>query len=295
MLGENDLKLLDKIQNRTVYEDKFFQKRSEVKWFYELKKRGYFKPNPNTAPQETEKGYFFIPQWNVLLYLEKVSQQVTTPGNEKYIDELLNIIRDVTKYHIQHDKILDNYRTWWYFVKILLNTPNEKIDNDILNLIPVWLESKFDNTLPASEIATKLLPKFMGSDKPEDLQKAEKIVDMVTQIKGIPKYSEQEKKEIREKYKHIFDKPEEERTDEEKLEIAIFRLDEEEPKTIIGTHYLLESFINQKNATKVGEKCSENVIFNLAEKLKSIFEKEQPSGEFILYLVSFFVCYSSYI
>ncbi len=172
--------LLAKISKRTAYEDKFFKKIKDIKCFDELKKRGYFKPNPDTQPQETEKGFFFIPYWNVLPYLEKVSQQVDKPENEKYINKLIKIIRDVTNYHIKNNKVLDNYRTWYYFVKILCNIPNDKIPIDIIDLIPIWLDSRFDTLLQSSEITTKLLPKFL-TDNPDDIQKAEKIIEYITE------------------------------------------------------------------------------------------------------------------
>lgn len=283
VLSDKEKKLLDKIQKKTLYENKFFEKRSELKWFDELKKRGYFNPNPHTMPQESkDKGYFIIPYWNVLDYLEKVSLQVSQPGNEKYINELIEIIKNVTKYHIEHNKCLDNYHTWLYFVKILCNLPTEKITNEIIDSIPIWLESKFDNSFQADEILKNLLPKFLKSDKLEDLQKVEKIIDFVTQIKWVPKYTEEYKKEIKEKYKHIFDKPEEQRTEEEKLQIAFFQLEEYEPKTIVAPYLLIEYFIDKKIAIQVGEKCSEKVIFDLANKLKQIFQrlyKEKEGGE----------------
>ena len=163
----------------------FFRKLQHIEWFDELKKRYYFKPNLNTQPQETEKGLFFIPQWNVLPYLEKVSQQVDKPENVKYINELINIISDVSQYHIDNNNVLDNNRTWYYFVKILCNIPNDKIPIDIIDLIPIWLDSKFDNTPQGSEITTKLLPKFL-TDNPDDIQKAEKIIDYVTALKEKP-------------------------------------------------------------------------------------------------------------
>ncbi|HOB16886.1 MAG: hypothetical protein WAP17_06350 [Bacteroidales bacterium] len=163
----------------------FFRKLQHIEWFDKLKKRYYFKPNLNTQPQETEKGFFFIPQWNVLPYLEKVSQQVDKPENEKYIKELINIISDVSQYHIDNNKVLDNYRTWYYFVKILCNIPNDKIPIEIIDLIPIWLDSRFDNILQGSEITTNLLPKFL-TDNPDDIQKAEKIIDYITALKEKP-------------------------------------------------------------------------------------------------------------
>jgi len=147
MLNKKELELLDKIKNRTVYEDKFFEKKSETKWFSELKSRGYFNPNPHTKPQEKEKNYFFIPKWNVLPYLERISEQVNIPSNEKYIEELVEIIKEVSEYKNSEGQPIDNYRTWHSFVKILSNLPNNKIPDEIIDLIPIWLSSRFDTTL----------------------------------------------------------------------------------------------------------------------------------------------------
>lgn len=185
ILNFKKIKLLNKISKRTAYEYKFFKEIKDIEWFDILKKRYYFKPNLNTQPQETEKGLFFIPQWNVLPYLEKVSQQVDKPENEKYIKELINIISDVSQYHIDNNKVLDNYRTWYYFVKILCNIPNDKIPIEIIDLIPIWLDSRFDNILQGSEITTNLLPKFLTGN-PNDIQKAEKIIDYITALKEKP-------------------------------------------------------------------------------------------------------------
>jgi len=218
------------------YEEYIFKKISDVQWFYPLKEKGYFSSDKAPCPVKAEeKGYYRIPQWNVLPYLEKVSQQVSVPENEKYIDELLAIIKDVTRYHVEHDNILDNYRTWWYFVKILCSIPNEKIDDTILDLIPIWLGSKFDNTLPGADIATKLLPKFLNSNNPDDWKKVEKIIEGITVIKWV-KLSQKTR--------------------------------EKEPKTIIDSHWLMESF--KENAIKIGEKCSEDVIFTIADRLKEV-------------------------
>lgn len=245
MLSDKELEVLDKIQKKAVYEDKFFEKRSELKWFDELKKRGYFNPNPDTQPFESkEKRYYFVPQWNVLPYLEQVSQQTNIPGNEKYIAELLTIIKEVTDYHVKHGKVLDNNRTWFYFVKILLNIPNNKIPLEIIDFIPVWLDSKFGTLLSGSEITTKLLPKFI-TDNPEDIKKAEKIIDYITAFKPVP---------LNEERARLLGRKEE------------FRF-------IIDPHWLEEAF--DKYSEIVGEKCSEKVIKYLASKIRSLLTSEE--------------------
>ena len=240
MLNEKELEILDKIKNRTVYEDKFFEKKSEIKWFDELKRRGYFKPNPHTQPQETEKNYFLIPKWNVLPYLEKVAQKVNIKGNDKYIDELFKIIKEVSKCKDSKGEPIDNYRTWHSFVKILSSLPNNKIPDEIIDLIPIWLSSKFDTTLPGAETIRRLLPKFL-TDSPEDIRKVEKIIKYITFIKNIPVSKEGEK--------------------DKKAELSV------------DPSFLKEGF--EKYSEDIGKKCSEKVVKDLAIKIKGLIKREE--------------------
>jgi hypothetical protein len=243
MLTDKELELLDKIQKKTVYEDKFFEKRGEVRWFDELKRRGYFNPNPDTRPYEyKEKGGFIIPQWNILPYVGRVSEQINDPGNEKYIDELLTIIKDVSNYKDAGDQHIDNYRTWYYFVKILLNLPNKQITEEIINLIPIWLDSKFDTSVPGSEITTKLLPKFL-TDNPEDIRKAEKIIETITAIKTYPLSEERAK---------ILGKSQEE-------------------KLVVDPYWLKEAF--DKYSEIIGIRCSKTLIEDLANKIRGLLKR----------------------
>lgn len=243
MLSDKDLRLLNRIQRKTLYENKFFEARTELKWFDELEKRGYFNPNPDTEPQKAElEGHFCIPQWNVLPYLEKISQQVSESENEKYIEKLLAIICNITEYHIKNDKALDNYRTWWYFVKILCNIPNDKISIDIIELIPIWLKSKFDNSLPGSEILKKLLPKFLDSNDSKNREKAEKIIEIVTAVD----------------------------------------LDREEPRTIIDPYWLSESLRKNatKIAQICGMDVVFNIADNLKQTFRKKYGSAHPTIDF---------------
>ena len=251
------LYLLLLIFNDKSCENYFFEKVSSLEWFSFLKFIGYFSPARAPAPiKDVQEGFLKVSQWNVSPYLERVSQQVAIEGNEKYIDGLLKIINSVTKYHIEHDKKLDNYRTWWYFVKILLNIPNDKIvkclkEHNIKigqDWIKEWITSKFDSSLPASDIATKLLPKFL-TGQGVDKEIAEDIIQVITAIKWEFLTGERVK---------LYGK-------------------KVEPKTVVNHYWLIESF--KKNAIKIGESCSENVIYDLANKLKEIFKREHESHQ----------------
>lgn len=241
---EEILGTLENLLRNEVRKQYFFRRLEHIEWFKSLKDKGYFLPEKAPFPKTAdEEGYFIIPHWNVLEYLEKVSQQINISTNVQYIDELLNIIQEVTVYHKNNNKALDNYHTWYYFVKILCNIPNDKIPMNIIDLIPIWLDSKFDTTLQGAEIVTKLLPKFL-TESEEDIKKAEKIIEYITEIKIISLSEERAK---------LLDK-------------------KEEAKFLIDSYWLVEVF--KKYAEIIGSKCSSNVIENLTRIIKRLLIKE---------------------
>jgi hypothetical protein len=240
----NSKRLFEIMGKGAPYQDYFLKNVESIEWFLPLKQKDYFSseraPGPKVAVQE---GYFSIPQWNILNYLERVSEKVKVPGNERYIGELLSIIKEVSNYRDSNGQKIDNYRTWWYFVKILVNiAPNEKIPIEIIELIPIWLDSKFDTTVPGSEIATKLLPKFL-TDNPEDIIKAEKIIESITATKTYP-LSEERAKILGEK---------------------------KEKRLVVDPYWLNEAF--GKYSEIIGVRCSKRVIEDLANKIKGLLKR----------------------
>ena len=128
MLSPKEKAVLETIAEDKVYENYFFSKVTDIKWFDVLNDKGYFSPEKAPVPQPSDQeGYYMIPHWNVLDYLERVSQQIGQGKNETYAEKLLDIINKVTKYRDNSKALIDNYRLWWYFVKVLLNIPNDKI------------------------------------------------------------------------------------------------------------------------------------------------------------------------
>ncbi len=229
--------VIDVYLKKEAYKRYFFSKLTNMRWLKYLKMNGYLRANPQPIEDVDSPGLFRIPQWDVLVYLERVSSQAEK--NDEVINDLLDIIKSVTSLKDTSGQHIDNYRTWWYFVKILLNIPTEKIPIEIIELIPIWLDSSFYTSSPGNDIATKLLPKFLDSDASEDWKKAEKIVEFITDIKW--SFNAEEKKE--------------------------------EARTVIDSYWLLESF--KKNAEKTGKRCSPQIIYTIADRLKEIFRKER--------------------
>ncbi|TAF68050.1 MAG: hypothetical protein EAZ55_00880 [Cytophagales bacterium] len=151
----------------------------KMAWFNFLKSEGYFDPDKNPEPIQVKEGFQII-TWEVLGYLEKLSIQISEGKETELIDELLDVIKNVS----EHPK--DNYRTWYIFIKILTNIPNDRIPKEIFQFIPVWLSGNFDTMLQTSELCDKLLPKFLnGEPTQSDIEKAEIILDHIFQIEKV--------------------------------------------------------------------------------------------------------------
>lgn len=242
MLSTKQQEVITLIQRDKSYENYFFKKVSEPKLFFPLKDIGYFKAEnaPKTILLE-EEGLYSIPEWNVLQYLERISKQTQIDGYKTYIDEIFNIIKAVTETR------KDNYRTWWYFVKILCNIPNNLIPEEIIGLIPIWLDSRFRSSAQGAEITTKLLPKFLSeSSTPEDIKKAESIINYITQLKPSAKYTAQESMwiSVRDRYDLVVDS------------------------------YWLKTAL-EKHSETIGQKCSRKVIDDLSSKIKKLSGKDK--------------------
>lgn len=225
-----------------VYENYFFGKISSEKWFYVLKAIGYFKPQNNPSPiLDKERRGYKIPEWNILRYLEVLSS--TTRDFDK---ELLKIIEAASLYKKKGGKHVDNYRTWWYFVKILINIPLSEVPYEIFSeAIPIWLTSKFDLSLSGTDLVTKLLPSYLKqAENSEEIKKVEKLIDLSLETKII------------------------------KLKAKSLGKTEE-IKTKIDKYWLEDSFLKADTVTLIAQKCSATPIFNLATNINNIFKKRK--------------------
>lgn len=247
-LNPNDESILELLKDSNTRRY-FLSKYKDVKLFFILKDSGYFETEQEPLPFLINNGkYYSIPEWEILRYLENISSNTDIIDYKKYAQEILNIINNVTEYHIDEHIEIDNYLTWWYFIKILINIPNEIISLKMLSHLKVWINARFDNHLICSEIVDKLIPKFLNNTSQiEDIKKAELIIEIICTVKKEEKKPESEDLHDlfgdNEKYKLIFD------------------------------GYYFEEFFN-KNYKLVADKCSNDLIFKISDILKSTLKKE---------------------
>jgi len=186
------------VKNDPPLEDYLFRKLVSTEWLLPLKEKGYLSPDRNPAPRPAEKeGYYTIPYWNVLDYLERVSNQVTEKSDPKYAQTLMEIIRSVSNYRGEGGERIDNYRTDWIFVKIMTNLPTPFVKIRDIELIRDFLDSRWGFSLVASEIGKEFLPKLLKNGERE---KALKLLEIATSIKWVDKNGKEEPVPLMEEY-----------------------------------------------------------------------------------------------
>lgn len=221
----------------------FFAGAKSLKWFLPLKEEGYF--NPDTIQSDPDGHAVF---WNVLDYLERVSEQVAE--NHEYGKELLEIIKNIVEFS-ENKRRIDNYHVWWYCVKIVKNIPFSIIKEHLsvdrfCTWLSVWTNRSMVADLGIVDIGIKLLPKFLEDSAAVDnkYEYAEAIIDAVTETK-------------------MRDVSDTSRSGQN----VILGLD---------LYWIREIF--DKCHELIGLKCSPEVLLGLAGKLKTALEYKQQSG-----------------
>lgn len=224
----------------------FFARVKSLKWFNILKEQGYF--SPESIPYDSEGQALF---WNVLDYLERVSEQVTQ--NAQYGKELIDIIEALVQFSL-NKKPVNNYHIWWYCVKIINNIPNsiitanlstdDTLDGDkkkygFRSWLITWIDPAFGGDLAVSDIGEKLLGKFLIDNN--TIKYAEVIIDVITQI-------------LSGKKQHT-------------------PIGREDATLMWHSYWILSAF--RKHYKDIGSKCANTTIFNIADKLRRALEYKQ--------------------
>jgi len=237
-LSKGKQQILHLINSDKSYEQYFFAKIESLEWFDVLKKEHYFEPQKFSKNNE---GSILLPY--SFDYLEKVSLQVSI--NPEYGEKLIDIIGDVVRYSREQEK-LNNYYIWWYCVKILNNIPNAEIKKHLNpETFRAWLNEWTDRSSvqyqTIDDVGKNLLPKFLGDDSM--ILYAEAIIEVIIGIKA----SDQTKSIIGRK----------------------------EADLIWDPYWLREAF--KKNIEAISVKCSRDVIYKIADNLRSALEYQHES------------------
>jgi len=156
--------MVDVYLKKTSFEEYFFRKLDDPNWLTYLYHYRFFVGNRNPRPVEVpeQTGYYSIPYWAALDYLERVAHGLSEHADEDTAQMLLKIVRSVSDYRDENSERIDNYRTDWVFVKIMAALPIEFVEVQDMDRIGVYLRSQWNTDLVAAEIGQSLLPKLLN-------------------------------------------------------------------------------------------------------------------------------------
>jgi len=167
MTEEKTSRIFQKIKKSKSLEDYFFRKLASTNnpfpWFKILKEKGYLKPEKNPPPQEipSKAGYYQIPYWNILGFLENIATQNLKTPDERITALLIETIDSIIDYRDDDGQRVENTKTDWVMIKIIANLPLEKVKKKYIEFIRISLNSKWNTLLVTAEIVKTLIPRFL--------------------------------------------------------------------------------------------------------------------------------------
>ncbi len=214
-------------------------KREDFEEYFDyLDEAGLFSPDRNLGPVPADQpGYVHIPFWYALNYLEAVARLAGERNDLELAAKPMAVVQAVSRSQETDGVVRDNYHTWRTFANILGLVPNAAVTLDDLDLIPVWLSSKYDRGLVGSTLDKGIMTTCLTSDDAQDWSKASIILRHCTAIQWMD---------------------EEEFGDKRK-----------KPVTVVDDYWLKE--LIDHHASSLGEKVGEAVANIFLERLHEVF------------------------
>jgi hypothetical protein len=194
MLSSKEQIFLDKMSKGIEQERRGFQlilkkykDKGEIrKFFYALAENGFFKSERNPTPEPVDdKGHFRIPYWDALDYLVAVAEDVSGQADARLAKDIMDIIRNVSRARGTDGSYCDNYYTAHRFAIVLGLLPTSVISEEDLDIIPIWLQGKFEIGLVSQALSQGLFVRMLSSENPDDWKKAFRILRYCTEVQWV--------------------------------------------------------------------------------------------------------------
>lgn len=175
---------INMIRDDSALADYFFSKATDSIWLNDLCAAGFFSTENNASPTLSKDGKFYEPvRWPALTYLERIAANLQD-GDEDISRQILSIVSDVT---IDAEaRAIDNWLTWWSLANCLANIPVSLINASHIQLVRIWLSSKYDSGAVGHVLGEVLLPKLLESPSAEHAPLAADLLDVLTMKRGEP-------------------------------------------------------------------------------------------------------------
>lgn len=163
-------------------------KRDDYDEFFDLlSNAGLFSPEHNPGPVPGDRpGFVRILFWPALTYLEAVAEVAGERNDLTLAEKILSVVRSVSRAPEQGGGVRDNHHTFRVFAEILGHLPTAAISVGDLELIPGWLNSRYETGgMVGHALDTGVLQKLLDSRQPEDLPKACLVLRHCTAIRWV--------------------------------------------------------------------------------------------------------------
>jgi hypothetical protein len=172
------------------YEQRGFElllKRANFEEFFDaLAAAGLFDPARNPAPVPGDQpGYFRVPYWEPLGYLEAVAKLSGERDDVTLAEKVMNVVRAVSRWREEDGSVRDSHHTYHTFAKILGLVPTRVVTLEDIDLMPAWLEAKFDRGSVAFALSGGALRRFVDSSCADDWMKACRIIAHCTVLRWV--------------------------------------------------------------------------------------------------------------
>jgi hypothetical protein len=181
------IKLMTQSSDQTRRGFQLLLKRSDFEEFFDaLAEASLFEPANNPAPvQGDQPGFFWVPFWEPLPYLEAVAKLSGDRGDVILAEKVMSVVRTVSRWRETDGTGRDNYHTFHSFAKIYGLVPISVVTLEDVDLIPTWLQGRFDRSMVAFALAGGTLSRFIDSASPDDWTKACRIIEHCTALRWV--------------------------------------------------------------------------------------------------------------
>ncbi|MEN6386208.1 MAG: hypothetical protein ABFD79_13565 [Phycisphaerales bacterium] len=200
-LNKQEQEVLQLIKNDPSQCEYFFQKLADsqepYKWLWPLKEAGYFNADKNPSPREVEHqpGFFTIPHWQVLGYLENIAKKNSEKPDQEITDFLVEFIGNIIERE-EKEKV-DNWRTNSLVIKLIACLPKENINEKFIKFVGTISESKWKSTLVPNALKDSLIPRLLHIQSKDLLLT---LLEIILNYKVIPHNSSTKYEPIFERY-----------------------------------------------------------------------------------------------
>ncbi len=152
--------------------------------FEALKTANFFNPQkaPGPVPAE-DPDYVRIPYWAPLDYLRHLAQISGERHDAELAEKVMTVVREVSQFRNENGEAQDNYHTYRIFAEIIGLIPEKNIFKADLNLIPMWLNGKFDKSLVGSALSKGIISRLLESESRECWEMACIILNYCCELK----------------------------------------------------------------------------------------------------------------